>query len=195
MGTKHLDLGCGKTPRNPYRQSELYGVDIAPMASAQAARFKTANLSLEPIPFEESMFDSVSAFDFLEHVPRQVHFSDGTRSRLPFVELMNEVWRVLRPDGVFYALTPVFPHPSVFVDPTHVNFITDKTHEYFCGAKPLAQMYGFRWQFELINCERALPKDAMDSSQSIKKSVRKWHRRLFKPSALSHLVWELRATK
>ncbi len=41
MATNHLDLGCGETPRTPYRQSELYGVDISPLMSAQVSRFKT----------------------------------------------------------------------------------------------------------------------------------------------------------
>jgi hypothetical protein len=29
MSTKHLDLGCGENPRNPYGQECLYGLDIA----------------------------------------------------------------------------------------------------------------------------------------------------------------------
>ncbi len=26
--TKHLDVGCGSSPRNPFACDELYGVDI-----------------------------------------------------------------------------------------------------------------------------------------------------------------------
>ena len=32
--------------------------------------FRLANLSIDPIPHPDSSFDSISAFDFLEHVPR-----------------------------------------------------------------------------------------------------------------------------
>ena len=28
MSTKHLDIGCGANPRNPFNCDELYGVDI-----------------------------------------------------------------------------------------------------------------------------------------------------------------------
>ena len=28
MTTKHLDIGCGSNPRNPFAYDELYGVDI-----------------------------------------------------------------------------------------------------------------------------------------------------------------------
>ncbi len=195
MKTKHLDLGCGKNARNPYNQQELYGVDIAACESSESDTFKTANLSTQPIPFPDNAFNSVSAFDFLEHVPRQIHFADDRLSRLPFIELMNEVWRVLKNDGIFYALTPVFPHPSAFVDPTHVNFITDKTHHYFCGSNPIGRMYGFTGHFEVIRCDHVLPKDAMEPSMTFRKSLRKWHRTIFKTSDLSHQLWILKAIK
>ena len=128
MTTKHLDLGCGPHPRNPYVADEIYGVDISPSPELPKDRFVRANLALEPIPFTSNSFDSVSAFDFIEHIPRQIHSLDNHTSRLPFIELMNEVWRVLKPNGVFYALTPAYPNPSAFQDPTHVNIITESTH-------------------------------------------------------------------
>jgi hypothetical protein len=28
MTTKHLDIGCGSNPRNPFAYNELYGVDL-----------------------------------------------------------------------------------------------------------------------------------------------------------------------
>lgn len=195
MVTKHLDLGCGDRPRNPLQQDELFGVDISVDELFDSSKFKKANLSIQPIPFLDHEFDSVSAFDFIEHIPRQIHFMDSNQSRLPFIELMNEVWRVLKPDGIFYALTPAFPHPSVLVDPTHVNFITDKTHTYFCGESPLGRIYGFKEKFGVLRCERIIPKDAMDPDITLGKLVRKWHRRFLKPSDLSHQLWILKAIK
>ena len=44
---------------------------------------------------------------------------------------MNEIYRVLKPNGIFYGITPVYPKESVFVDPTHVNFITKNSFKYF----------------------------------------------------------------
>jgi hypothetical protein len=64
-------LGCGSKPRNPYNCAELYGVDIREDLSASGVvRIMAANLSLQPIPFADNYFDSLSAYDFLEHVPR-----------------------------------------------------------------------------------------------------------------------------
>jgi len=151
----HLDLGCGSKPRNPYARSCLCGVDIRGVSSAGAVEFRAANLSIDPIPWPADHFGSVSAFDFLEHVPRVLVTPDGRGTFFPFIRLMNEVWRVLAPGGLLYALTPAFPHPDAFVDPTHVNFITDRTHEYFCGSEPLARMYGFDGEFRARRVEWA----------------------------------------
>ena len=195
MTTKHLDLGCGPHPRNPYAADEIYGVDISPSPELPKDRFVRANLALEPIPFTSNSFDSVSAFDFIEHIPRQIHSLENHTSRLPFIELMNEVWRVLKPNGVFYALTPAYPNPSAFQDPTHVNFITESTHTYFCGESPLGSMYGFTGKFKVRRAEWVIAKDSFEMKLSLTKSLRYWHRRLFKPSGLSHLVWEFEAIK
>ena len=32
MTTKHLDIGCGSTARNPFNQEQLFGVDIIDQA-------------------------------------------------------------------------------------------------------------------------------------------------------------------
>lgn len=144
---RHLDLGCGGVPRNPYQRGELCGVDIQPLVLPDID-YRSANLSIDPIPFPDNHFQSVSAFDFIEHVPRILPTSDGQNTRFPFIELMNEVWRVLAPGGLFYAITPAFPDPDAFVDPTHVNIITDQTHTYFCGDEPKGAMYGFDGRFD-----------------------------------------------
>lgn len=96
MITRYLDIGCGPCPRNPYHCDEVFAVDLALPAGISSSQFVQANLSLEPIPFPDSSFDSVSAFDFLEHVPRVLQTSDGSGTRFPFVELMNEIHRVLK---------------------------------------------------------------------------------------------------
>ena len=48
---------------------------------------------------------------------------------------MNEVWRVLKPNGIFKDHTPDFPKQESLVDPTPVNFITEQTVNYFCGGE------------------------------------------------------------
>jgi len=202
----HLDLGCGKFPRNPYDRARLCGIDIRGLVPTEGFDFRPANLALEPIPYGDDVFGSVSAFDFIEHVPRLLASADGTQTFFPFVRLMNEVWRVLAPGGRFYALTPTWPSPDVFVDPTHVNVITDKTHEYFCGDKPLGRMYGFHGHFvarraEWVEQQRAfkanpapLPEPPMHKrvAHATRDALRRLRGR--KPQ-LIYFLWELEAVK
>lgn len=152
-GDRHLDLGCGKFPRNPYGRKHLCGVDLRPLPASTDFDYRVANLVLDPIPYEDSSFASVSAFDFVEHVPRILLAADGRGTVFPFIRLMDEIWRVLQPGGRFYAVTPAFPHAAAFTDPTHVNIITEGTHAYFCGDKPMARMYGFAGQFEVLRTD------------------------------------------
>jgi len=114
---------------------------------------------VEPIPFPDSYFESISAYDFIEHIPRNIHDFNTGHSYFPFIFLMNEIYRVLKPNGIFYAVTPVYPHQKTFADPTHINFITQDTHTYFCGKSPLGRMYGFQGSFEKFELKKLSPEE------------------------------------
>jgi SAM-dependent methyltransferase len=197
MQSIHLDLGCGTQPRNPYGATDLHGVDIrSEQENSKTGGFTytSANIALEPLPFIESYFDSVSAFDVLEHVPRQVVMPNG-ELRLPFIQLMNEIHRVLKPGGTFLALTPAFPNEAAFVDPTHVNIITRQTHTYFTGSNPTARMYGFNGNFRVRRARRDAPKNIYKPEQP---NWRKWLRRaqhILTNGSCSHMIWELTCEK
>lgn len=205
---RHLDLGCGDMPRNPYGRGELCGIDLRQPAVTPGFEHRSANLILEPIPYPDDSFGSVSAYDFLEHVPRVFPSADGRDTVFPFIRLMQKVWRVLAPSGRLYALTPAWPHPEAFVDPTHVNFITADTHGYFCGEQPTARMYGFSGRFEVIRVawvERADAYSAVGGSSEnhppmkrFARRLRRWSRWLRGKRALAspgYLLWELEARK
>ena len=143
-----LDLGCGSVPQNPFSAVQCLGVDIRPSTNIN---IKTADLFVDPIPFDDGIFNYVTAIDFIEHLPR-VLWINGTR--FPFVSLMNEVYRVLKPGGIFLSATPAFPHKQAFQDPTHVNIITEETFSiYFCKPELSAAMYGFTGRFDLVKQE------------------------------------------
>jgi len=191
---RHLDLGCGAAPRNPYRRPELHGIDLRAFPTSARFEFRAANLTMEPIPFPDNHFGSVSAFDFLEHVPRVLAKPAGDGTRFPFIELMSEVWRVLAPGGRFYALTPAFPHAEAFRDPTHVNILTAKTHDYFCGERPYAANYGFVGRFSVCRADWVVSRDAESADPfTFGQRLRLWRRRL--RGQISHFRWELEALK
>jgi SAM-dependent methyltransferase len=189
---QHLDLGCGQRPKNPYRYEQVYGIDIRAGLSAPGVQhIAAANLSVQPIPFEANRFDCVSAYDFFEHVPRVAIDAQG-QTRFPFVQLMNEVWRVLKPGGLLYAVTPAYPHEKAFRDPTHVNIITAKTQRYFTRPELGARMYGFTGDFALRRQVRIQPRGAYEPEGLSRAVLRQLDGLVGKRS---HLVWEMQAIK
>ena len=108
MKTKALDLGCGLQPNNLFKKDEAYGIDIR---ENTAANVLSADLAISPIPFPDNYFDCVTALDFIEHIPRVIY---NPNIRFCFVELMNEIYRVLKPDGYFYSRTPAYPASAAF---------------------------------------------------------------------------------
>lgn len=191
---RHLDIGCGTTPANPYGCQELYGIDIRQLPTVPGVNLLCADLTIEPIPFPCNYFSSVSAFDYLEHVPRIMPSKTGEATIFPFVRLMSEIWRVLKPGGRFYALTPVYPHPAAFVDPTHVNIITTDTHWYFCGENPKSAMYGFVGNFRPVRTEYVVKKDAyVARPPGIRQKLRRF--KYYIQGRLFHYLWELEAIK
>lgn len=139
-----LDLGCGTTPRNPFQANTQWGIDIREDLDHN---IKSVDLTINPIPFEDKSFDYITAFDFVEHVPRIIYAPD---CRFPFIQLMNEIWRTLKEGGIFFSLTPVYPFKTAFSDPTHVNYITEETFQYFNDGSRLASIYGFSGAFKVL---------------------------------------------
>lgn len=150
--TTALDLGCGTVPRNPFGADTLFGIDIR---EDPKRNIQYADVAVEPLPFPDASFDYITAYDFLEHVPR-VLYTPGRR--FPFIELMNEIWRTLKPRGVLLSHTPAFPYAEAFQDPTHVNIITEETFpKYFSRGSVLVDLYGFKGAFEIVRQGWARP--------------------------------------
>ena len=192
MTTKHLDIGCGSNPRNHYSADKLYGIDIIDL-DTKDFNYQKCNLIFDSLPFPDSSFDSVSAYDFLEHVPRTTTINNT--GVFPFIHVMNEIYRVLKPGGIFHGITPGYPRSEAFVDPTHVNFITKKTHTYFTSPKYKARMYGFKGKFKIVRKVKwiKLTQETRNDMWLLKTLKNIFYTIYFIKK--SHLIWEFKAVK
>jgi len=149
LGATHVDLGSGNNPRNPFQAQVLKGSDFNSDFEKDGIEFIKIDLT-KKLPFSNNEIDSFSAFDVLEHIPRWERSIDGIN--FPFVDLMAEIFRCLKPGGLFLAVTPSFPSAAAFQDPTHVNIISKNTLIYFCGSEAWAKLlgYGYNGSFEIV---------------------------------------------
>jgi SAM-dependent methyltransferase len=176
--TVHVDLGSGNVPRNPFGASKVIGTDFhSDFVSPSGFSFVQVDLT-KKLPFEDSTLDSVSAYDVLEHIPRWERI-DG-KILFPFIDLMSEIHRCLKPGGTFLAVTPAFPSPAAFQDPTHVNIISTVTVKYFTNPSPWAGNleYGFIGNFDLV-CQTWLRGNSVLSAQTASKNQIKSGARIF----------------
>jgi SAM-dependent methyltransferase len=147
LPARSVDLGCGLYINDYFSTNNAFGIDIR---KSKNRRILKQDLTRKGIPFPDRHFDYVTAFDFIEHVPRDFHTI--RRTRYPFIVLMDEIHRVLKMGGIFLSLTPAYPDAKAFQDPTHVNFITDRTFpDYFCSPNLWGRMYGFKGNFILVS--------------------------------------------
>jgi O-antigen biosynthesis protein len=123
---KSLNLGCG------YRkQKNFINIDNRPDVEPDLVCDVTQGL-----PFDDDSIDMVLANDFLEHIPIG-----------KTVEVIEEIYRVLKPGGTFESLTPSTDGRGAFQDPTHLSFWNQNSWLYFVNDEYRA-LYGINAKFE-----------------------------------------------
>lgn len=69
--------------------------------------------------------------------PKEVEESIGEIQPGPqFIRFMDEVWRILKPDGEFAMVFPYAGSPGFWQDPSHLNGINEVTWWYFDPEEP-----------------------------------------------------------
>ena len=130
-----IDLGCGT-----HKAEGFIGVDVVAADGVDVI----ANLN-GYFPFPDNSVDFIKAHDIIEHLPDRIH-------------TMNEIWRILKPDGIVDISVPSTDGRGAFQDPTHVSFWNINSFMYYCQEFPpylagCQSHYGFKGEFSIVNIE------------------------------------------
>ena len=112
-GEMKINLGCGMDKQEGY-----INIDNRPEMEPDIIA------DILDMPFENDSVDEVRAFDVLEHI--------AIGSTIPAI---NEIFRVLKHDGIFQHHTPSTDGRGAFQDPTHVSFWNANSWFYFTDNK------------------------------------------------------------
>lgn len=94
-----LDLGCG-----PKKKEGFLGVDSRLFEGVDVIH----DLRKKPWPWKDGSVDEIYSRHFLEHLTGQ--------ERIIF---FDEIYRVLKDDGIATIITPHWSHECAYGDPTH----------------------------------------------------------------------------
>ncbi|MEA5530355.1 class I SAM-dependent methyltransferase [Dolichospermum sp. UHCC 0684] len=130
-----IDLGCGT-----HKAEGFIGVDLVAADGVDVI----ANLNGH-FPFPDNSVDFIKAHDIIEHLPDRIH-------------TMNEIWRILKPDGIVDISVPSTDGRGAFQDPTHVSFWNINSFMYYCQEFPpylagCQSHYGFKGEFSIVSIE------------------------------------------
>lgn len=117
----HLDIGCGERKQKGFVGMdirELPGVDIV----WDAEKF--------PYPIPDDSCLQVLLSHLWEHIE--------PKNR---IKLMDEIWRIMKPDGQLLISAPYYLSFGAYQDPTHYPCPNEATFTYFDPKFPLYEIY------------------------------------------------------
>jgi len=124
-----LDIGCGAN-----KQPGFVGIDMLDLPGVDIVH----DLEVFPWPLEDESVLRAVASHVLEHI---------NPHKGVFINFMNEVWRVLKPNAQFAFVVPHASSHGYQQDPTHCNMINETTMHYFDpdpeGNNIGSQLYNF----------------------------------------------------
>lgn len=149
-GGIRLDIGAGQNKQGP----NWIGLDIRDIPGITDI---VHDVNVHPWPLPDECVSVAVCSHLVEHIPPVMITDQGTR--FPFMEFMDEVWRVLKPDGEFAIACPHGASPGFLQDPTHCNSLNETTWAYFdpLEIKTQGMLYRFYrpkpWQIKSLNWE------------------------------------------
>ena len=123
---RRLDVGAGAKSDDGWET-----MDLSPAYHPDFQHDITAF----PWPFEDGEFDELRCWHVMEHMAPITMKIDWQRQTVDYINtriaVMNEMHRILKPEGTVNIEVPIFPYWPAIADPTHVSFFVPQTFWYF----------------------------------------------------------------
>ena len=148
-----VDLGGGLASRPGH-----FNVDLI----SEADIIFDLNNGLPP-EWPEDSIDAFFASHLIEHLDS-------------VIRLMNDVYRTLKPGGVFEGSTPYAGTPEYWQDPTHEHGFVENSFAYFVENSPFKKeqaQYGITARFVIHRAERGTGVDAWQLFFELRKQPRR----------------------
>lgn len=152
-----LDLGAGSGERNQYKIKgkvrQMVGVDVDERVTSNPLLDVGIIGDASHLPFEDQTFDLVFSIYVLEHISAPVAF-------------LKEVQRVLKPGGIFLAITPnIYHYVAVISRFTPVSF-----HKWVNRRRGRAESHTFPTYYRM-NSRLALKRLLLRSGLELEKFI------------------------
>lgn len=123
-----LLLGCGNRTSRDLDINGTWG-ELTRLDISEACHPDIVwDLNNLPLPFKDSQFDEIHAYSILEHISSQGDYNH-------FFEEFNEYWRILKPEGKFFAICPRWDQIWAFSDPGHTRIISEAILTFLCQSE------------------------------------------------------------
>lgn len=135
-----VDIGCGT------RKEGDVGIDYYPYPGVDVVH----DLTRFPWPIPNGTFDRAVSHQVIEHLPH----SESVAGQDVFFAFFDEVWRILKPGGIFAFDVPHYGWPDAYCDPTHRRFYSEKAFNYFWTPERDPLYPRKPWQLVSIRTDR-----------------------------------------
>lgn len=125
-----------------------------------------------PLPFDDDFADEIHAYEVMEHVGRQGDWAF-------FFAQWSDIWRVLKPGGVFFGTSPHWSSPWAWMDPGHtrvmgpemLTFLVQPEYSKQVGATPMTDYrFCYRADFDIVEARVTDSKSFVWALRAVKPS-------------------------
>lgn len=134
-----VNLGCGRDVRDGWLNIDQFHSEGSDRPDL------LCDFDTERVPLEDDSVDYVELIHVIEHLRNPLH-------------VMEEVHRILKPNGMVHIACPHGSSDDAFEDPTHVRQYFPGSFLYFAQPTYWRADYGYRGDFDIERVELWVPK-------------------------------------